>query len=94
MPQSRTACINVRYGSLADISEAIRDVRLLLKSGRAECRSQCPFIGKAVGVIRPQYGMIVGVGDRDGERGAKTDAVFGAFDTLIDRSVHETPPGL
>ena len=29
MPQSRTACINVRYGSLADISEAIRNVRYI-----------------------------------------------------------------
>ena len=39
-----------------------------------------PFHRKSRGVIRPQYGMIVGVADRDGERGAKTDAVFGAFD--------------
>ena len=38
--------------------------------------------------------MIVGVGDRDSERGAKAYAVFGAFDSVIDRSVHETPPGL
>jgi hypothetical protein len=38
---------NVCYGSLADISEPIRDVRLLLKSGRAECRqsmsAKCHF---------------------------------------------------
>src|ERR1051325_5393628 len=40
---------------------------------------------------RPQHRMVVGVGDRDGKRRAKADAVFGAFDAVIDDlSVHET----
>src|SRR5262245_7400351 len=40
---------------------------------------------------RPQHRVVVGVGDRDGKRRTKADAVFRAFDAVIDeRSVHET----
>src|SRR5262249_48548295 len=39
---------------------------------------------------RPQHRVVVGVGDRDGKRRAEADAVFCAFDAVIDeRSVHE-----
>ena len=32
---------------------------------------------------RPQHRMVVGVGDRDSERGAKTNAVLSAFNAVI-----------
>ena len=33
--------LNVRFGSLADISQHIRDVRFTLKSGHAQRRHRC-----------------------------------------------------
>lgn len=38
---------------------------------------------------RPQHRMVVGVGDRDSERGAKTNTVLSAFNAVVgDLSIH------
>ena len=37
---------NVRFGSLADIGERIRDVRFALKSGHAQSRQRCRLRAK------------------------------------------------
>ena len=42
MPQSRMACINVRYGSLADIVQRPRHVCFTPNSGHSSVRVGCP----------------------------------------------------
>jgi len=41
------AALAVRFGSLADICSAIRDVRYTPKSGHVRCTSPCPLSAKS-----------------------------------------------